>query len=163
MKVILCKCTKCATLVPAMTRFPEKLWMEGREGARGGAADLPTSSEYLVILVPGIQISALCCVLTTNNYLIIHCIHLGKYICLDKQILFVFCVCSVYKARSERGGAIITYSIVKIIHYLEGSCFSYLQNMCAIFVKAGFMGRCEDVVRAQSLICRHRYFDNIFG
>ena len=60
MKVILCKCTKCATLDPAMTRFPEKLWMEGREGARGGAADLPTSSEYLVIVVPGIQISALC-------------------------------------------------------------------------------------------------------
>ena len=105
----------------------------------------------------------LACVLTTNNYLIIYSIHLGKYICLDKQILFVFCVCSVYKARSERGGAIITYSIVKIIHYLEGSCFSYLQNMCAIFVKAGFMGRCEDVVRAQSLICRHRYLDNIFG
>ena len=45
MKVILCKCTKCATLDPAMTRFPEKLWMEGRERARGGAADLPTSSE----------------------------------------------------------------------------------------------------------------------
>ena len=50
MKVILCKCTKCATRVPTMTRFPEKLWMEGRERARGGAADLPTSSEYLVIV-----------------------------------------------------------------------------------------------------------------
>ena len=91
MKVILCKCTKCATLVPAMTRFPEKLWMEGREGARGGAADLPTSSESTDT---GTGYPDSCIVLCPDNkQLPDHLLYsLGKIHLTRQTILFVFIV-----------------------------------------------------------------------